>query len=455
MKTSGTVLLVDDEKGFRENVAERLERRGFNVLHAEEAESALSRIEDSVVDAAVVDILMPGMDGLTLLVKLKEIDPLMEVVMVTGQGSIESAVEAMHRGAFHYVTKPVRLNEVEMVLRRAIEKTNLARQNQNYREDIRRRQAQSASQIIASSSAMRRIIEETERLAQIDATVLIEGETGTGKEVVAEWIHHNSPRKDLVFSTLNCGALAENLVDAELFGYEKGSFTGAGETRPGIFEVTDGGTLLLDEIGDIALNAQVRLLRVLERGLLRRVGSTRELSVDVRVVASTNRQLDREVGEGRFREDLYHRINVFQLRIPPLRERPDDIIPLAEHFLSGLTLTGSSAKELGESARDALQTYPWPGNVRELAHTMERACFAAHLAGTDEISPEDLRRPLSADNGGMLVSLEEAQERHIKAVLARLDGNRKKAAEVLNVTERHLYRLLSRLGTQDQKHDSS
>lgn len=455
MKHAGTVLLVDDESGFRENVAERLQARGFQILHAGEAESALGQVRHHLIDVALVDILMPGMDGITLLGRLKEIDPLMEVVIVTGQGSIESAVEAMRRGAHHYVTKPVRLSELEMVVQRAIEKTLLARQNRLYREDLRRRRVQSTPEIIAHSTTMKKLLEEAERIAQTDASVLIEGETGTGKEVLAEFIHRKSPRQDHTLSVLNCGALSESLLDTELFGHEKGAFTGATEARPGMIEVADGGTLLLDEIGDIVPAAQVRLLRFLERGLFRRVGSTRERLVDVRMLAATNRDLAQEVADGRFRQDLYHRLLVFRLRILPLRERPEDILPLADHFLSRLAGPGCPPKRLGAAVQATLRAYSWPGNVRELAHTLERASFAAVLAGADEIGPEHLGLPTSAAGSlGDLITLQEAEKRHIQAVLERLGGHRQKTAEVLGITERHLYRLLqqfSAVGVEGSK----
>lgn len=444
MKHSRTILLVDDEDGFRENVAEHLQAREYKVLEASEAESALAQVRERLVDAALVDILMPGMDGIALLDRLNEVDPLMEVVIVTGQGSIESAVEAMRRGAYHYVTKPVRLSELEMVLRRAIEKGHLARQNLVYREDLRRRDARSTTEIIACSSAMKSILAEAERIAETDSTVLIEGETGAGKEMVAEFIHRRSLRRSQTFSVLNCGALAESLLDAELFGYEKGAFTGAVETRPGIFEVSDGGTLLLDEIGDLSLAAQVRLLRVLERGLFRKVGSMREQVVDVRVLAATHQNLAQEVEGKRFREDLYHRLNVFHLRIPPLWQRPDDILLLSEHFAAKFAARAGASLAISNEARNALQAYSWPGNVRELAHAIERACFAARLADTDEITGEQLRLPVSTRSEGVLVSLEENQKRHIESVLAHLDGNRHRAAKVLGISERHLYRLLQK-----------
>jgi len=445
MKPPGTILLVDDETGFRENVAERLESRGYRVLHAENAEAALSQVGDHVVEVALVDIRMPGMDGLTLLGRLKEIDPSLEVVIVTGQGSIEVAVEAMQRGAYHFVTKPVRLKELEILVQKAVEKTLLSRQNSLFREGLKRRRGSRSGRILAFSSAMRQLLLEAARIAQTEATVVIEGETGTGKEALAEYIHEHSPRRERLFSVLNCGALTETLVDSELFGHEKGAFTGAMESRPGIFEVTDGGTLLLDEVGEMTPSAQVRLLRVLERGLCRRVGSTRERAVDVRLLAATHRDLASAVAEGKFREDLFHRLKVFSLRIPPLRERREDVLPLARHFLAMMAPSREPAPVFGPQAEKALLEYAWPGNVRELAHAVERGWFMAHLNGKSEIDPADLGLIGNGSPGrSCLVSLEEAQRRHIRDVLNHLGDNRQKAAQVLGVSERHLYRLLQR-----------
>lgn len=433
------VLLVDDEGPFRENVAEHLGARGFEVLQASQGEAALALVRERAVDVAVVDLFMPGMDGLTLLERLKEIDPGMEVAILTGQGSIESAVEAMRKGAYHYVTKPARLRELEMVVRRALERVRLGRQNRALCEGERRRRPR--PEIVAHAPAMRHLLAQAEGIAPADATVLIEGQTGTGKEVLAEFIHRKSARAGQPLSVLDCGALSETLVDAELFGHERGAFTGATEARPGILEVADGGTLLLDEVGDMAPPVQMRLLRWLERGAFRRIGSTQERFADVRVLAATHRDLDRLVSEGRFRQDLFQRLHVFRLRIPSLRERAEDILPLAEHFLARRP-PSLEAVSLDDAARAALAAYAWPGNVRELSHTMERACLAARLSGSTKIGPEHLALPSASAPEGFLVSLEEAERRHIGSVLERLGGNRARAAQVLGITERHLYRLL-------------
>ena len=453
MKQTGTILVVDDEDSFRENNVEFLGAVGFTTFEANQGEPALAHARGNAIDVAVVDIVMPGMDGISLLGRLKEVDPLMEVVMVTGQGSIETAVEAMRLGAYHYITKPVRLKELEMMVCRALEKGQLARQNSLYREELRRRRGAPAGEAVAASSSMRDLLWQAERIAQTDSTVLIEGETGCGKEVLAELIHRKSGRADKPLMVLNCGALSENLVDAELFGHEKGAFTGAMETRTGLIEVADGGTLLLDEIGDIPEAAQIRLLRFLERGVFRKVGSTREQAVDVRVLAATHRDLEHEVEQGRFREDLYHRLVVFRLAVPPLRDRQADIVPLAGHFLARLGGPGLAPKKLTSDAQAALCAYAWPGNVRELSHAIERACFAAQLAGASEIAPDHLKLPAPKNQTAVLVSLKEAERRHVLSVLEHVGDNREKTAEVLGISERHLYRLLKRFNEEDVNGD--
>ncbi len=443
-----TVLLVDDEAQFRANVAERLASRGYHVVEAGNAAEGFAAAQAHPVDVALVDMIMPDEDGLSLLGRLKELDPLLEVILVTGQASIETAVEAMRRGAYHYVTKPVRLRELELVLERALEKGRLAQQNRALSVELRRRRDGGPEEMVAASRAMLEVVRQAERLASTDSTVLIEGETGTGKERIAELIHRRSARAARTFTVLNCGALTETLVDAELFGCEKGAFPGATETRPGVVEVADGGTLLLDEIADLGAPAQVRLLRFLEKGVFRRVGSSREQTVDVRVLAATHRDLAREVAEGRVREDLFHRLFVFRLRIPPLRERPEDILPLARHFLARLA-GATAAPSISELAEQALLRHTWPGNVRELSHAVERALLEARLAGATELGPESLGQTAVTSSGSDLLTIEEAERRHIERVLRLVGGNRQRAADVLGVTERHLYRLLRRSGHPD------
>ncbi|MBI3891994.1 MAG: sigma-54-dependent Fis family transcriptional regulator [Candidatus Wallbacteria bacterium] len=438
--SSRTLLLVDDEPDFRENVATYLTTREYRVLQADGFERAIAVARESNLDAALVDIRMPGLDGLQLLEQLKATDPQLEVVVITGYGSIEAAIDAMKRGAFHFVTKPARLAELELTLERAVEKGRLSRQNQLYREELRGRRRPGAPEVVAHSAPMRQLLEEARLLAGTNSSVLLEGETGTGKGLLCEILHAASCRREQSLVVVNCGALSESLLDAELFGYEKGAFTGAAEARPGLLEVAGGGTLFLDEVGDVPAAVQTRLLRFLEMRLVRRLGSTREREVDVRVLAATNRDLSAEVAAGRFREDLFHRLVVFRLKVPPLRERPEDIIPLAEYF--GARVQFAAVCPLGKAARAALMAYRWPGNVRELAHTMERATLAAGFAAAAEIGPQHLCLLGDLDPQGSLATLAEADRQHVLGVLRCVDGNRQKAAEILRISERQLYRLL-------------
>ncbi len=349
--------------------------------------------------------------------------------------------------------------ERQRELERRLEEERLGRTraeaaaNARKEADLRRRKLRDGGVIVAESPVMRALLEEAAGLARTDSPVLIEGETGTGKEVIAEFIHQASDRRDGIMSAVNCGALSETLVDAELFGYEKGAFTGATEARQGIIEVADMGTLLLDEVGDIPPSTQVRLLRFLERGVIRRVGSAKERKVDTRVLAATHRTLEEEVAAGRFREDLYHRLLVFRLRIPPLRDRREDILPLTEYQRTRLARRRSTPGRFDGAARSALLEYAWPGNVRELLHTVERSCFAAHLVHSDEITPEHLNLPVSGGRGTPPhlsivspdnISLAEVERHHIMSVLNHCGGNRKKTAQVLGVSERNLYRLLKK-----------
>jgi len=441
MKRQGMLLIVDDEVGFLNNVTEYFRNRGYNVLAAEDAETALKLVERHTVDAALVDVALPGMNGFELFERLKAEDPLVQVVMVTAQATVEKAVEAMRRGAYDYAAKPIRLRTLEETVQRAVEKAILSRQNRAYQEALRRRGVRLVREIIARSPAMRQVLATVEGYSRTDLPVLLEGETGVGKELIAEFIHANSDRRHMPLTVLDCSALSENLLESELFGHEKGAFTGATEARPGMLEIADGGVLLLDEIGDMSLSAQTRLLRFLEKGVFRRVGSRAEKAVDVRVIAATNHDLPADVKAGRFRPDLFHRLYVFHVRIPPLRERREDILPLAEAALAGLR---GMPQTLTEAACRELVLYPWPGNVRELLHTMERAASSAFLAGANEIDTRHLGLSVcaSTEASDAICSLAEAQARHVANVLRHCGGNRKKAAEILGISERQLYRLI-------------
>ncbi|MBI2877644.1 MAG: sigma-54-dependent Fis family transcriptional regulator [Candidatus Tectomicrobia bacterium] len=440
------ILLVDDEEGFRETVFERLVLKGHQVTAAASAEAALAAARERNFEVAVVDILMPGMDGLTLLQHLKGQQPLLEVIMITGEGSIESAVDAMKRGAYHYLTKPVKLSELEMQIQKAQERGLLVRQNTLQQEELRLRRRR-YGELVGNSEPIGRLLSLAERVAPSNCTVLIEGETGTGKEMIAHMIHRKGPRASRPFIVVNCGSLPEDLLERELFGHSRGAFTGATEARPGLIEVADGGTLLLDEIGEISLSGQVALLRVLETGLFRRLGETREVEVDVRVLAATNRHLSEAVQQGRFREDLYHRLNVVGLCLPPLRERQEDIPLLAQHFLERWAVASRSPKRLSHEALDLLLAYPGPGNVRELSNVVERACL---VCDGEQILPEHRglpgKSPRPGPAGGALrglFTLREAERHHILWTLEALGGRVEEAAQSLGITSRHLYRKLA------------
>ena len=445
MADGASILVVDDETGFRENVVSFLKGRGYEVMQAEAAAPAAMLAGEHEFSVALVDINMPGKSGLELLAELKRGGSSLEVIIITGEGTVDSAVEAMRLGAFHYITKPVRLKELELVLQRALEKSSLVTENQLLQAERTRLARRQYPGVVAESDAMQKLLQHAQMMAQSGMPILIHGETGTGKEVLAEFIHSHSDRKESNLVVVNCGALSENLMDAELFGHEKGAFTGAAEMRRGMIEVAERGTLFLDEIGDIPPAAQVRILRFLEQGVVRRVGSTKERKVDARVVAATHKDLEEAVAEGSFREDLFHRLRGFALEIPPLRERTEDIPALARHFLERVEQR-DSIRAISPEGERALMGYGWPGNVRELAHTIQRAAMMAAFEGAEAIQPGHLGLPNGA--GGeddWLVSLKEAEMRHVERVLDHFDGNRQQAATTLGVSERHLYRLIKQL----------
>ena len=437
-------LLVDDEEGFRETVTERLTMRGHQVTAVPSAETALSAVKEQEFDVAVVDILMPGMDGITLLEHLRNLFPFLEVIILTGQGSIESAVDAMRKGAYHYLTKPLRLAELELHIRKAQEKGILSRQNTHQQEELKLRRRQRYGELVGQSEAIRTVLNLARRVASSDCTVLIEGETGTGKELLAHLVHREGSRSAKPFIVVNCGALPEDLLERELFGHCKGAFTGASESKPGLIEVADEGTLLLDEIGEMSFSGQIALLRVLESGLLRRLGETREIQVDVRVLAATNRTLSEALQERSFREDLYHRLNVVRLHLPPLQERREDIPLLAHYFLQGFSLRSRFSKSFSDQALEALLAYRWAGNVRELSNVIERACLVCEgkVIGSEHLglpAPSGKRLPSSGPK-----TLEEGERHHILQTLGAMGGDKKKTAEALGITPRHLYRKLAK-----------
>lgn len=442
------LLLVDDDDDFRGSIARRLARRGHRVLEARRPGEALELFEHNKFDVALFDLNMPEMSGIDLLQRAKQLDPDCPIVMLTGEGSIETAVGAMKLGAFDYLTKPCPFDELEVVLTKAHGHGRLTRENLQLRTALQRTVA--ASSIIGESPAIRKVLKLIEKAGPSNSPVLILGESGTGKELVARALHQASPRAANQLVSLNCAALPEALLESELFGHEKGAFTGATAAKMGLFEVADGGTLFIDEVGELAGNLQAKLLRVLQEGRLRRVGSVREQSIDVRVISATNRNLRSEVEAGRFRDDLYYRLSVLTLELPPLRDRGDDILLLVDHLLHK---GGDAGWTITEKAMQALRRYSWPGNIRELANVIERARILAEGTCIDVDSlPEALLAQASAPPASRLVGsdtiasddLEELEQSKVEEVLRRVAGNKAQAARLLGITRRSLYRLIEK-----------
>ncbi|MDR1608732.1 MAG: sigma-54 dependent transcriptional regulator, partial [Deltaproteobacteria bacterium] len=389
MASLETILMVDDEPNYRLIMGELLESEGYEVLLAESGRLAFEMlVEHGRVDLILTDMTMPDGGGIELLVKVKEHSPEIPVILLTAHGTIERAVEAMKEGAFDYLTKPCRNAEILRAVSKALEVSRLARQNKELRAALADRF--SFGRLIGKSKPMRELYKYLEKVAPTRANVLITGESGTGKELVAQAIHYNSPRSKRSFVAVNCSALSENLLESELFGHEKGAFTGAVATKVGRFEMAHEGTIFLDEVGEIGSSAQVKLLRVLQERAIERVGGGASIKVDARVVAATNRDLKREVAEGRFREDLFYRLNVVHLQLPPLRERLDDLPLLMEHFLEKHRQGAEKATIHPDTLR-LLFAHSWPGNIRELENVIERGLV---LAQGHEIKPEDLPEEL-------------------------------------------------------------
>ncbi|MEK7867453.1 MAG: sigma-54 dependent transcriptional regulator [Planctomycetota bacterium] len=435
------ILLVDDEQDFRESVAEKIGMEGHRVVSLGEPAPAIEAAREKRFDVAVLDIRMPEMDGVTLMGKLRELQPGLEVIMITGHGTIETAVEAMRKGAYDFLTKPLKVSELLVTLRGAYEKSVLRREAALRKQEAKHLQPH--GDIVGRSPALREVLSLVSQVGPAESTVLVEGETGTGKELVAHGVHRASKRADGPFVVLNCAALSETLLESELFGHERGAYTGAMTARPGLFEVADGGTLFLDEIGEMSPGGQAKLLRVLETGRFRRLGDVKELEVDVRVIAATNRNLGEMARTGKFRQDLYHRINVFRIVVPPLRERREDIPLLAEHFLSRHA-RGEGRKELAPEAMALLVAYDWPGNVRELANLIERAALIARGSLiTSDLLPIG-RGPAASPSTAAPLTLREAERRHIAEVLSTFRGDKAGVAKHLGITLRHLYRKMKK-----------
>jgi DNA-binding NtrC family response regulator len=446
-----TILIVDDERNTREGLQRALHDR-YDVLLAEDSQKAVEALESTPVDVMLTDLRMPGGDGIGLLRRALSLSNPPVCIMMTAYGSIENAVQAMQAGAYHYITKPVNLDELELVIQRALNSRRVEAENVNLREQID--QKYGLENIIGESASMRQVFETIQQVAPSRATVLISGATGTGKELIAKAIHNLSPRKDGPFIAVHAAALPTSLLESELFGHERGAFTGAVERRAGRFELADGGTLFLDEIGELEPQIQVKLLRVLEERAFERVGGNKTLQVDVRLVVATNKDLKKLVSEGKFRDDLFYRLSVVTVDLPPLRERRDDIPLLVKSFLDEFSReNGKQVRELTTEALNLLQAYDWPGNVRELRNAVEQMVV---LARADRLTVRDV--PPSIRGGADLtkinvvragMTVEDAERQLIVQALKETDGNRTRAAQRIGISRRTLHRKLKEYGIEN------
>jgi two-component system response regulator HydG len=448
MAEPATLLIADDDPGLRESLERALTREGYRVVLASDGRAALERVQAGGVDLIVTDLRMPGLTGLELLRAAKAIMPDVDVILLTAFGTVEEAVKAMKDGAYDFLTKPFRREQLIKLIDKALERRDLIEQNRALKRQLEDLRAK--GQMIGGSPAFRRTMTLVEQIADSSATVLIQGESGTGKELVARTIHERSARRAGPFVAVNCAALPETLLESELFGYEKGAFTGAAGRKEGRFELASGGTLFLDEVADLSLVTQPKILRVLQEGEFERLGGTRTLQVDVRIVAATNQDLADMVKKKRFREDLYYRLNVITIRVPPLRERHEDIRLLAQYYLriygakNGRTLEGFTTEAI-----ERLESYAWPGNVRELENLVERSVI---LARKDRIDAEDLpdeimgvkRPPRDAILELVGTPLEEVEQRLLDETLRITGGNKTQAAKLLGIDVRTVARKLER-----------
>ncbi len=444
-----SILIVDDEPGVRSSLSGVLRDEGFDVETAASGEECLDRVACSTFDMVVLDVWLPGIDGLMTLQRLRERKIDAQVVMISGHGNIESAVRAIKMGAFDFVEKPLSLEKTVLVVRNALRQRDLETENRVLRARVDRQHV-----MVGESYAMRQLREQVEMAAPTNGRVLVYGENGTGKELVARTVHQLSRRRIGPFVEVNCAAIPEELIESELFGHVKGAFTGAVAEKPGRFEQANGGTIFLDEIGDMSLKTQAKVLRVLQEQVMERVGGTQSIKVDVRVLAATNKELPAEIREGRFREDLFFRLNVIPIFVPPLREREDDIPLLADHFMALMAVEyGRRPKRMASEAVARLQHYAWPGNVRELRNVIERLMI---MVPGDTITAQDLaflghdgvRQPVSVEGGSL--PLADARERferdYILQALAAQNGNISRTADVLGVERSNLYKKMKAFG---------
>jgi two-component system, NtrC family, response regulator HydG len=443
LSKKGSLLIVDDELTVRDSLGKWFHEEGYEVATAESASEALTRMAESRWDLALVDIKMHGTDGIELQRRLREIDPELLVIIMTGYASVETAVAALKNGAYDYVTKPLDPDEIAHLIKNALSHKYTQQENERLKETVA--EVARPGELVGNSSAMRKVFEAIETVAPTDATVLITGESGTGKELVARALHSASTRRFHPLVVIHCGALTETLLESELFGYEKGAFTGAQYRKKGKFEIADGGTVFLDEIGDVSLKTQTDLLRVLQEREITRVGGNQIIKVDFRCVAATNKNLEQLIDEGKFRSDLFYRLNVFRIELPPVRERGEDIPLLVNHFVRKFSSSmNKRITHVSPNAMNQLQQQPWPGNVRELENAVERAMVVAQ---EPMLRDQDfVLRPTATNGGNGAKTLEEVERTHILRVLEECGHNQSRAAERLGIDRVTLHHKLKRYG---------
>ncbi len=447
------ILIVDDERAILDTVEILLRGEGFDASIAQSGREALERFDEIAPDVVLTDIRMPGVTGLDLLEAVRQRDPEVPVILMTAQASLQSAVKAVNQGAFYYLQKPFTNAELVALCKRAAQVRELSRENKTLKKELRRRDSSAEIKPVGKNRSFMDVLRLAETVSPTDSTILITGESGTGKEVIARYIHQLSDRESGPFISINCGALPENLLESELFGHVKGSFTGAVRDKEGLLVAAKGGTFFLDEIGEMSPALQVKLLRALQEREVVPVGATEHIEIDVRIIAATNRDLEQEIRRGTFRSDLYYRLNVITLHLPPLRERKDDVQVLAEYFLQRMSSNGKQLR-LDEEGLAALQRYDWPGNVRELENALERAAILAHDGViTPQYLParivEPAPAPLISERPPANPTLELVERAYILWVLQAEGGNKARAAEVLGIDPSTLYRKLNRYGVAD------
>ncbi len=445
------ILIVDDEKNIREGLGKALELDGYNVLLAVDGQEGLEIIENEEIDLVIADLRMPRVSGEELLRRVVQSYPTVPVIILTGHGTIETAVQAMRDGAYDFLTKPVNLDRLSLLCKRALSTRELVMQHRQMQEELE--QQRRFQNIIGKSSEMQRIFELVKQVAPTKASVLITGESGVGKELIADAIHNASNRKEKPFIRVHCAALSESLLESELFGHEKGAFTGAVARKRGRFELAHTGSIFLDEIGEIEQSVQIKILRVLQEKKFERVGGEETLEVDVRIISATNRDLKEAIEEGRFREDLFYRLNVVNIHIPPLRERKEDIPLLTSAFIKEFAQENEKPVEgIDPKARAALYNYPWPGNIRELRNSIESAVV---MCKGNIVTPEDLPPSITRESDDDYIrisvgsSLAEAEREIIRSTLAAQNGNKSRTAEILGIGRKTLHRKVDEYGLRE------